>query len=368
MLSEQEKEQILSELPNIKLSYENIIHKKVYSNFVLAIPEGKKCFAWFTNSKNGNICYILELKENKQVYDIKIVNCCFNSCLSYGTIFYGTVFNYSGNNFFSIEDVFFYKGVNVSTYIWIKKLELFDQIMNIDIKQVAYNRSFMVFGLPLINTNFDELVNEISKINYKIKCIQFRNYNNKNVSQYLEFMNINNKSIQDFKQNKYKTENKGTDYKHPQPQGQIQLQTNVVKQLTNTISSNNISDSKIPSKRERFAVFQIKPEIQNDIYYLYCYDNISQSLVHYNIACIPDFKTSVMMNKLFRNIKENINLDLLEESDDETEFENEKEDRFVYLDREFNMLCSYNYKFKKWVPLKLADKNMKIITLEKVSP
>ena len=38
MLSEQEKEQILSELPNIKLSYENIIHKKVYSDFVLAIP------------------------------------------------------------------------------------------------------------------------------------------------------------------------------------------------------------------------------------------------------------------------------------------------------------------------------------------
>ena len=101
---------------------------------------------------------------------------------------------------------------------------------------------------------------------------------------------------------------------------------------------------------------------------MYCYDNISQSLVHYNIAYIPDFKTSVMMNKLFRNIKENTNLDLLEESDNEDEFENEKEDRFVYLDRAFNMLCSYNYKFKKWVPLKLADKNMKITSLEKVSP
>ena len=349
MLSEQEKEQILSELPNIKLSYENITHKKVYSNFVLAIPEGKKCFAWFTNSKNGNVCYILELKENKQVYDIKIVNCCFNSCLSYGTIFYGTVFNHLGNNFFSIEDIFFYKGVNVSTYIWIKKLDLFDQIMNIDIKQVAYNRSFMVFGLPLISTNFDELVNEVIKVNYKIKCIQFRNYSNKNVSQYLEFVNVN-KSIQDIA------------YKQLQPKPQTQ--TTFVKQVTNT---NVNSDSKNTSKREKLAVFQIKPEIQNDIYYLYCYDNISQTLVHYNIAYIPDFKTSVMMNKLFRNIKENTNLDLLEESDNEDEFENEKEDRFVYLDREFNMLCSYNYKFKKWVPLKLAEKNMKIISLEKVS-
>jgi hypothetical protein len=356
MLSDQEKEQILTELPNIKLSYENIIHKKVYSNFVLAIPEGKKCFAWFTNSKNGNVCYILELKENKQVYDIKIVNCCFNSCLSYGTIFYGTVFYHLGNSFFTIEDIFFYKGLNVSNYIWIKKLDLLDQIMNIDIKQVAYNSSFMVFGLPLINTNFNELVNEINKINYKIKCIQFRNYNNKNVSQYLEFININNKSIQDFKQKKYGYENKDKSIDNKC--------STIEKQVTNTIIN---SDPKISTKRERLAVFQVKPEIQNDIYYLYCYDNISQSLVHYNIACIPDFKTSVMMNKLFRNIKENTNLDLLEESDDETEFENEKEDRFVYLDREFNMLCSYNYKFKKWVPLKLADKNMKITSLEKVS-
>jgi hypothetical protein len=201
----------------------------------------------------------------------------------------------------------------------------------------------------------DELVIEVSKINYKINCIQFRNYNNKNVSQYLEFVNVNvNKSAQDFKQKSYKTEDKNTEYKA----------IDVVKQVTNT----NINlESKNTNKRERLAVFQVKPEIQNDIYYLYCYDNISQTLVHYNIAYIPDFKTSVMMNKLFRNIKENTNLDLLEESDNEDEFENEKEDRFVYLDREFNMLCSYNYKFKKWVPLKLADKNMKITYLEKVS-
>ena len=348
MLTDEEKQQILSELPNIKLSYENITHKKVYSDFVLAIPEGKKCFAWFTNSKNGNICYILELGENKQILDIQIVNCCFNSYLSYGTIFYGTFFNYLNNNFFSIEDVFLYKGKTVSSYIWIKKLEIFKQIMNIDIKQVAYNKSFIVFGLPLLSANFDELVNEINKVKYKIKCVQFRNYNNKNVSQYLEFMNNKPATIvkQEIKKNEYK------------PVTNVKLVSNV----------NPNPNYKNTAKRERLAVFNIKPEIQNDIYYLYCYDNNSQTLVHYNIAYIPDFKTSVMMNKLFRNIKENFNLDLLEESDNEDEFENENEDRFVYLDREFNMLCSYNYKFKKWVPLKLADKNMKITSLEKVSP
>jgi hypothetical protein len=352
MLSEQEKEQILSELPNIKLSYENIIHKKVYSDFVLAIPEGKKCFAWFTNNKSGNVCYILELGENKQIFDIKIVNCCFNSCLSFGTIFYGTLFNYLNNNFFSFEDIFLYKGKNVSNYFWVKKLELFKQIMNIDIKQIAYNKSFIVFGLPLININFDKLLDEISKVKYKIKCVQFRNYNNKNVSQYLELININKSLIvkhevkQPIKNNEYKPSHI------------------IAKQVPNV---NPNSSYKNTTKRERFAVFQIKPEIQNDIYYLYCFDNNTQSLVHYNIACIPDFKTSVMMNKLFRNIKENNNLDTLEESDNEDEFENDKEDRFVYLDREFNMLCSYNYKFKKWTPLKLADKNTKIVNFNEIA-
>jgi len=356
MLSEQEKEQILSELPNIKLSYENIIHKKVYSDFVLAIPEGKKCFAWFTNNKSGNVCYILELGENKQIFDIKIVNCCFNSCLSFGTIFYGTLFNYLNNNFFSFEDIFLYKGKNVSNYFWVKKLELFKQIMNIDIKQIAYNKSFIVFGLPLININFDKLLDEISKVKYKIKCVQFRNYNNKNVSQYLELININKSLIV---KHEVKHEVKQTIKNNEYKSSHI-----IAKQVPNV---NPNSSYKNTTKRERFAVFQIKPEIQNDIYYLYCFDNNTQSLVHYNIACIPDFKTSVMMNKLFRNIKENNNLDTLEESDNEDEFENDKEDRFVYLDREFNMLCSYNYKFKKWTPLKLADKNTKIVNFNEIA-
>lgn len=49
------------------------------------------------------------------------------------------------------------------------------------------------------------------------------------------------------------------------------------------------------------------------------------------IAAIPDYKTSVFMNALFRNIKENRSLDALEESDDEDEFENTNIDKFVDL-------------------------------------
>ena len=66
MLTTEEKETILSEFPkNIKLSYENLVYKKVYhSDIILAIPEGKKCFAWFTTYNDKNVCFIMEINKN----------------------------------------------------------------------------------------------------------------------------------------------------------------------------------------------------------------------------------------------------------------------------------------------------------------
>ena len=61
------------------------------------------------------------------------------------------------------------------------------------------------------------------------------------------------------------------------------------------------------------------------------------------------------MNKLFRNIKENDNLDTLEESDDEEEFENISLDKYVDLNKKYIMKCEYNFSFKKWVPLEKGD-------------
>jgi hypothetical protein len=113
-------------------------------------------------------------------------------------------------------------------------------------------------------------------------------------------------------------------------------------------------------------VFRVQPDLQNDIYHLYVNNTNGDNLIYYDIAYIPNFTTSVMMNKLFRNIKENQNLDALEESDDEEEFENEKEDRFVNLEKHYNMVCLYNYKFKKWYPIKIAN-NMRIITQNELS-
>ena len=103
-----------------------------------------------------------------------------------------------------------------------------------------------------------------------------------------------------------------------------------------------------------YKVFFIKPDLQNDIYYLYQSSTTNFEIISKEIAHIPDYKTSVLMNTLFRNIKENSNLDSLEESDEDEEFENIQIDKFVDLNKIIKMRCIFNYKFKKWVPFSVV--------------
>ena len=344
--------EIMSEFPNIKLSYENIVHKKVSNyDFVMAIPVGEKYFAWFTVYSNTSVCFIMKIGTNKEIMSIQIVNCSFSSQLSYGTIFYGTIFNYGYNKFFSIEDIFYCKGNNVSNKIWVDKLNILNNIMKNDIKQVAYNKFFLVFGLPIITNTLNDMNKEITNLKYDIHSIIFRSFNTKNVSQYILF-----KKIGEYSKN----------LQNMNIENNTSINKNYFQKNTNKHSHTNVQNqdrNKFITKSE--IVFIVKPDIQNDIYHLYSVDD-SGTENYYDIAFIPDYITSVMMNKLFRNIKENENLDKLEESDDEEEFENDKNDRFVFLNRTYNMVCAYNYKFKKWYPIKLAQQKMEVINKNKL--
>ena len=338
MLTPVEMSDIISDFPNIKLSYENIMHKKVFNyDIVSAQPDGQKHFAWFTYYNNKNVCFIMEIGKNKEVTNIKITTCSFNGELSNGTILYGTIFRHSSNHFFSIEDIFYYKSKMVSHCNWLDKYKLFEKIMRYDLKQVAYNKTFLVFGLPIMCDSIDKLQLKMTNIKYKIIGVQYRGFNRKNVSEIvlLDELNEQRKENTSFKQT----------YNKP-----------FVEHKKNDFQKNSLPYKHI-TKRE--IVFKIKPDIQNDIYHLYASNNGTE--IYYDIAYIPDFVTSVMMNKLFRNIKENANLDALEESDDEEEFENDKEDRFVFLNKSYNMVCAYNNKFKKWYPLRVAIENVPII-------
>jgi hypothetical protein len=87
---------------------------------------------------------------------------------------------------------------------------------------------------------------------------------------------------------------------------------------------------------------------------------------YYGVAGIPNYKTSVFMNSLFRKIKENINLDYIEESDDEAEFEDMTEDKFVDIQKVLLMECTFHMKFKKWVPMRIVENTSHYIHIGKL--
>jgi len=299
-LSETEQNFLLKSFPNIELSYETMVHKKVYnSNYILAIPEGQKCFAWFTTFKTQNVCILLEISENKRISRINIVSACFHQELSYGTIFY------------------------VSKSAFKNKLSIFKTIFTSEIKQLAYYENNVIFGMPVIANSCDDLLRTVALLPYKTKHIQFR-------------------SDCDSKIN------------------------NLMYPISDAPVENIGSKPSYRNDMKREIVFKITPDIQNDIYNLHYYDSTTTENF-FDFAYIPDYKTSVMMNRLFRKIKENANLDALEESDDEAEFEDDRPDKFVFLEKSYNMICSWNNKFKKWAPIRVAQKGDKIITKKELS-
>jgi hypothetical protein len=117
------------------------------------------------------------------------------------------------------------------------------------------------------------------------------------------------------------------------------------------------------------ALFVVRPNIQNDIYELFVRSGDTRGanqLVFHNFAHIPSYKTSEMMNELFRNIAENKRLDSREESDDD--FENVEPDRYVSLEKEYVMICRFHKRFCRWVPIQMVSsmKTMPIITYQQV--
>jgi hypothetical protein len=351
LFTQQEKESILSGFPNIKLSYENMIYKKVSTcDYVVAIPKGAKCFAWFTLYQNKPTCFIMELTSKKQIVDIKMFHACFSSDLAYGTIFYGTLFYTSSNRFFTIEDIFLYKGNIIERSTWDYKWTLIQHILQKDLKQISYNPSFVVFGRPLFSKTIEALDKKIKNVQYPIHAVQM--YLLSQVNQYITI------EYSDYCLDEEPS--KKDNDKKP-------LDNNPVIHNNNTTHSTFTNHSTLTNHRkETFKkehVFLIKPDIQEDIYHLFTIDPQGKEITIGN-AHIPDYETSVMMNKIFRIIKENDNLDALEESDDEEEFENEQLDKFVKLDSSKKMVCKYHYKFKRWFPLRIAPATAAVLSFD----
>ena len=296
----------INKFPKIELSYETILHKKVQSDLYLLIPTGNKVFLWFTFYKNQNLCIILHLNKHNLIIKVEETVMSYDKKLSYGTIIYGTYFIHKNMRYITCEDIYYYKGKDIynienndkSNYL--NRLKLLKNIFDNELRQIAYTKDFTICGLPFFTNSLKEAFAKIHLLSYSIRGVLCRDYN--------------------------KTQSYGLILNKTQPLSE--------------------------------CIFKVKADIQQDIYNLYCKDNDND---FYNSACIPDYKTSVEMNTLFRNIKENRNLDLLEESDEEEEFENINENKFVNLKKIVYMKCVYMKKFRKWKPIEFVKFGEKLL-------
>ena len=301
-LTKNDKNYLVKSFPNIKLSYVKNIHKKVSSaNLFFAIPKGKKYFAWFRHFKKYSVCFFLEYDNRKRrIKSIFIKTCCFSEelCLQRGTILYGTIVDVNSQSFFFIEDIYFNCGYDLKSKNNFEKLNFIKNILHNKIKQIKMHHSDIVFGLPIITNQRNKIEDKLKDIPYNIYCIQHR---------YLK-------------------------------------------------NNNTYFNERIDIIQEYNRVFIVKPEIACDIYKLFVKNKVKKQIQEHSVALIPNYKTSVYMNSLFRNIKENSNLDLLEESDDEEEFENIDIDKFVDIDKQVTMMCKFNHKYKSWIPIHSLEK------------
>lgn len=303
MLSRTDKIKLMERFPEIELSYDKILHNKVQTDLYLAIPKGRKALIWFTYFQNKNICLLMMLDKNNNINDMTIYPYCFSSELSFNTILYGTFKKQQDNCLFTTEDILYYKNKYLQKTSYIKRLTFIQEMFKYSIKNVNIFKNNLIIGLAVIRNNYETILNETNYLSYEIYGIQCR-----------------------------------YSYKH--------YSEGVLKS----------------ANREIEGIFKVKAQQNQDIYNLYILDEHKHQDIYYGVAMINDYKTSVFMNDLFRNIKENKNLDLLEESDDEEEFENTNENKFVDLNKTFIMKCVYMDRFRKWKPISVCPKGSLIIT------
>lgn len=338
-MSEVDGKLLLNRFPKFELSYETISHKKVSLPYdvALAIPMGRKYYAWFTFEGKQNVCYLMEITRDKRFGKITKIDISFHHSIALGTIFYGTIVPQSSDmpdnaeqRVFLIEDIFYYKGVSIKHHTFCEKMGV---IQNVFLEEMIVPSSIFAFSLPVlwsvVNTNENVESVNIKNCGYTVHHVQYRSFN-----QIVPYINMSAK---------------------PKPL----LNTGSERTVEcNYMYYGPVPDFNYSKPQYKYpTTFIIKADIQFDIYHLFAYGQ-NKMKIYCGVAGIPDYKNSIFMNGLFRNIRENKNLDYIEESDDEDDFENTQIDKYVDHEKELMVECTFHKRFKKWVPIKLAPGQM----------
>jgi hypothetical protein len=237
-------------------------------------------------------------------------------------------------------------------------IDFFDSL-----KKCKMEAAQLQFFMPIMHTSFNDALNDAMKItSYEVFCIQHR-FLQRDCSAYKNLLihlaeqqpqHAQSHQSSHAQSHTHQLQSRSSQSFFPK-QSHVTATSTTTTTATATATSTAISTATSTATSthsiQSLRTFLLKPDIQNDIYYVLHNkdDPITDKTM---IAHIPNYKTSVMMNSMFRNIKENRNLDALEESDDEEEFADKdtNKSQFVDLNKCVRMTCMFNHRFKRWQP------------------
>lgn len=288
-LQKQPLRDLVNELPSFSLESTTKSESRVFGyDSCHAIPKGKNALGWWHVSQSGPTCHVLciDSRSGGISYGYQYIS-SFDDVVSAGTIVSGTLFTVKGRAFFAMTDVYQFAGSMLSD-IGYSKRATYIEVVGRHLNPTHYNEQCITFGQPVLAASYKELSTKIRDLPYDVGSILYR-------------------------------------HKDWGP-GKIRPFTVQRKDDGRTTE----------------CTFAVTPHIAQDVYELRSGDG---KVTRW--ACVQSLGESITLNKAFRKIRENSDVDLGEISPDEDEFEDI--DPAKYVKRSTILMTGrYDSKFRKW--------------------
>jgi hypothetical protein len=321
-------------------SYKNIYQKKLMINdyFVSEITRGNKyLLLLFKDNLNKNVCLLIDCKICKgyEYPRINFINYRFDEKLYNNTLFSCELLKTSNKWSLLITDIYNYCNKNMiySTFLerlqkiyYILKNEYIQddtlEICNLRIKEYKYkttiNEFNSKFGYYFIPDNPN-----IEKFKYKFKNAFKKSNNNPNPK--LNQMSSNQMSSNQMPSNQMPSNQMSSNQMSSNQMSSNQMSSNQMS--SNQMSSNQMSSNQRSNNISNKITLKITKGHMPGIYFLHARSSCDFETL--GVARIVGLKTNHMIQELFK-------LDIPEKK----------------------VLCEYNSRFKKWVPLSISNKDI----------
>ena len=299
-------------LPPFELSYAIDRHRKVEPDAFLVAPRGDRTLLWFCSEEGEDGCFSFGLDGKRRMHPVRELG-CFSHELCAGTLLYGVMQTRGKGRVFLCEDLLWYKGKPVGRLSLQKKVPILENMFECDLGRGPSVR-YLDVCLPVWTENLAEAE----------RCSASCAYPCRGVFAFASHL----------------------------------------PGLRPLVLDRSRCGGRTGPPGDQTAVLIAQASVHPDIYALYVQGQ--EGLERVGRAVVPSLKTSVLMNGLLRKIKENGNLDLLEESDGEDEFEDVSEDKYLFPGRHVAVRCRYNARHGGWEPLEAVGIGGRITRAEEL--